>query len=42
VIREHLFHKRAPADPLFRWRGGVVAERIHASLVAEQITATPH
>jgi len=22
VLREHLFHKRAPADPLFRWRGG--------------------
>ena len=22
MIREHLFHKRAPADPMFRWRGG--------------------
>lgn len=25
MIREHLFHKRAPADPLFRWRGGEVS-----------------
>ena len=25
MIREHLFHKRAPADPLFRWRGGDVS-----------------
>jgi len=25
VIREHLFDKRAPADPLFRWRGGDVS-----------------
>jgi hypothetical protein len=22
MIREHLFDRRAPADPLFRWRGG--------------------
>ena len=22
AIREHLFHKRIPTDPLFRWRGG--------------------
>jgi hypothetical protein len=22
MIREHLFHKRVPADPMFRWRGG--------------------
>ncbi|MFK5955942.1 MAG: hypothetical protein QM477_05800 [Planctomycetota bacterium] len=25
MIREHLFHKRAAADPLFRWRGGQVS-----------------
>jgi len=25
LIREHLFHKRAAADPLFRWRGGEVS-----------------
>lgn len=25
MIREHLFHKRAPADPLFRWRGAEVS-----------------
>ncbi len=25
MIREHLFHKRAPADPMFRWRGGDVS-----------------
>ena len=25
MIREHLFHKRAPADPLFRWRGGEIS-----------------
>lgn len=25
MLREHLFHKRAPADPLFRWRGGEVS-----------------
>ncbi len=25
IIREHLFHKRAPADPMFRWRGGDVS-----------------
>ncbi len=25
MIREHLFNKRAPADPLFRWRGGDVS-----------------
>ncbi|NKB87501.1 MAG: DUF1211 domain-containing protein [Acidobacteria bacterium] len=25
MIREHLFDKRAPADPLFRWRGGQVS-----------------
>ncbi len=25
MIREHLFHKRAPADPMFRWRGGEVS-----------------
>ena len=25
MIREHLFDKRAPADPLFRWRGGDVS-----------------
>lgn len=25
MIREHLFHKRAAADPLFRWRGGEVS-----------------
>lgn len=24
MLREHLFDKRAPADPLFRWRGGEV------------------
>lgn len=24
MLREHLFDKRAPADPLFRWRGGDV------------------
>lgn len=22
MLRDHLFHQRAPADPLFRWRGG--------------------
>jgi uncharacterized membrane protein len=25
MIRDHLFNKRAPADPLFRWRGGDVS-----------------
>ena len=25
MIREHLFRKRASADPMFRWRGGVVS-----------------
>jgi len=25
LIREHLFHKRAPADPMFRWRGGDIS-----------------
>jgi len=25
MIREHLFNKHAPADPLFRWRGGDVS-----------------
>jgi hypothetical protein len=25
MIREHLFHKRAPADRMFRWRGGDVS-----------------
>ncbi len=25
MLREHLFHKRAPADPLFRWRGGEIS-----------------
>lgn len=25
MIREHLFDKRVPADPLFRWRGGNVS-----------------
>lgn len=25
MIREHLFDKRAPADPHFRWRGGAVS-----------------
>ena len=25
MIRQHLFDKRAPADPLFRWRGGEVS-----------------
>jgi hypothetical protein len=25
MIREHLFDRRAPADPLFRWRGGDVS-----------------
>lgn len=25
MIREHLFHKRAPSDPYFRWRGGDVS-----------------
>ncbi len=25
MIREHLFHKRAPADPMFRWRGGEIS-----------------
>ncbi len=25
MIREHLFSKRAPADPMFRWRGGDVS-----------------
>jgi uncharacterized membrane protein len=25
MIREHLFHKRAPADPMFRWRGEAVS-----------------
>ena len=25
MLREHLFHKRAAADPLFRWRGGDVS-----------------
>jgi hypothetical protein len=29
VLREHLFHKRAPADPLFRWRGREIS-RIEA------------
>jgi len=25
MISEHLFHKRAPADPMFRWRGEAVS-----------------
>ncbi|MEO0649619.1 MAG: TMEM175 family protein [Planctomycetota bacterium] len=25
MLREHLFHKRAAADPMFRWRGGEVS-----------------
>lgn len=25
MIREHLFEKRAPTDPMFRWRGGEVS-----------------
>jgi len=25
LIREHLFDKRAPADSMFRWRGGDVS-----------------
>ena len=25
MIREHLFDRRVPADPLFRWRGGNVS-----------------
>lgn len=25
MIREHLFDRRAPADPMFRWRGGDVS-----------------
>lgn len=25
MLREHLFHTRAPADPLFRWRGGEIS-----------------
>ncbi|KAA3611316.1 MAG: DUF1211 domain-containing protein [Calditrichaeota bacterium] len=25
MIREHLFNKRAPADPMFRWRGGDIS-----------------
>jgi hypothetical protein len=25
MIREHLFHKRVGADPMFRWRGGEVS-----------------
>ncbi len=25
MIREHLFHKRLGADPLFRWRGGEIS-----------------
>ncbi len=25
MLREHLFDKRAPADPLFRWRGGGIS-----------------
>ena len=29
MIRQHLFDKRAPADPMFRWRGGDVS-RIEA------------
>jgi len=29
MLRYHLFHKRAPADPMFRWRGGDVS-RIEA------------
>ena len=27
MIREHLFKKRAPADPLFRWRGGDISRQ---------------
>ena len=27
MIREHLFDKRAPADSMFRWRGGDVSRR---------------
>lgn len=25
ALREHLFHRRAPTDPMFRWRGGDVS-----------------
>lgn len=25
MLREHLFDRRAPADPLFRWRGGEIS-----------------
>jgi len=27
MIREHLFKKRAPADPMFRWRGGEISRQ---------------
>jgi len=53
MIREHLFHKRAAADPLFRWRGGdisriealsdgVFALTITLIVVSSSVPATAH
>ncbi|MDF1799633.1 MAG: TMEM175 family protein [Planctomycetota bacterium] len=53
MIREHLFHKRAAADPLFRWRGGdisriealsdgVFALTITLIVVSSSVPATTH
>lgn len=42
MIRQHLFDKRAPADPMFRWRGGDVSQKpAHASWVCFLIVWLP-
>lgn len=40
MTREHLFHRRAPADPLFRWRGGDVSRIEALSDAAFALTLT--
>lgn len=40
MIREHLFHRRAPADPDFRWRGGDISRIEGLSDAAFALTLT--
>jgi len=46
MIREHLFEKRLPTDPLFRWRGGAVSriegfsDGVFAIILALLVVAT--
>lgn len=40
MIREHLFHRRAPADPMFRWRGGDISRMEALADAAFALTLT--